>query len=487
MKRIICAMMVVILCLTLAVAGWSDTTYIPGNRGSSGGLALTANSFFVGDGSNLAAAMTLSAVKTLLSVDDLVTLSGVADGAVNLGAFSGSTITDNQTIKAALQLLEAAVEGASSFSVTDITGAADDSTPALTATMVLAQGGSLIESTIQQVFTAVLGAAFDTEAELTALFGGKQASDATLTALAALTLTEGCMITATGADAPTVVAKGSAYQTARMNAGATAPAWSFANWDAEKIWTAAPTGADLVVGKWYRADNDTWDPISYAGTNDYYANWTGTAWVGVWDIVAGTWMTSTFGNISSNGLVTGLMPSVVLTHSSGVHDGSNDQAIMTDSGESFTTSQFVGMTVYNITDGSSCTVTANDGTTITCTLAGGTQNDWDTNDVWQVGPGPYQSGSWYYVVAAGTIRHPATAGYTACYESDAAAVVTVDMASDSMIFQGTLDTAVVALDAGDCIDTSGSTSGDYLCIHNKSATEAQGKGKRGVLVDGGAS
>lgn len=49
-------------------------------------------------------------VQGLLSVDDLVTLSGVADGAVNLGTFTGSTIADSQTIKAGLQALETAVE-----------------------------------------------------------------------------------------------------------------------------------------------------------------------------------------------------------------------------------------------------------------------------------------------------------------------------------------------------------------------------------------
>lgn len=41
---------------------------------------------------------------------DLITLSGVAANAVNLGTFSGSTIADNQTIKAALQALETALE-----------------------------------------------------------------------------------------------------------------------------------------------------------------------------------------------------------------------------------------------------------------------------------------------------------------------------------------------------------------------------------------
>jgi len=43
-------------------------------------------------------------------VADLTTLSGVASNATNLGAFTGTTITDNVTIKAALQALETALE-----------------------------------------------------------------------------------------------------------------------------------------------------------------------------------------------------------------------------------------------------------------------------------------------------------------------------------------------------------------------------------------
>jgi len=42
--------------------------------------------------------------------DNLVTLSGVVVDSINLGAFTGDTITDNVTIKAALQLLETAAE-----------------------------------------------------------------------------------------------------------------------------------------------------------------------------------------------------------------------------------------------------------------------------------------------------------------------------------------------------------------------------------------
>jgi hypothetical protein len=45
--------------------------------------------------------------------------------------------------------------GTGTFAVTDITGQTDDTTPATTATAVLAQGGSLIESTLAQIGSAI--------------------------------------------------------------------------------------------------------------------------------------------------------------------------------------------------------------------------------------------------------------------------------------------------------------------------------------------
>ena len=54
--------------------------------------------------------LTNNLAETDTNTDDLVTLSGVAENSTNLSTFTGSTITDNQTIKAALQLLETAVE-----------------------------------------------------------------------------------------------------------------------------------------------------------------------------------------------------------------------------------------------------------------------------------------------------------------------------------------------------------------------------------------
>lgn len=69
----------------------------------------------------------------------------------------------------------------------------------------------------------------------------------------------------------------------------------------------------------------------------------------------------------------------------GAHDGGNDVAILTDSGESWTTDEWVGHTIYNTTDGSRALITANTGTTITGTLYGGTDDDWDTGDNYLIG------------------------------------------------------------------------------------------------------
>jgi hypothetical protein len=67
------------------------------------------------------------------------------------------------------------------------------------------------------------------------------------------------------------------------------------------------------------------------------------------------------------------------------HDGGASQSSMTDSSRSFTTNEFVGRTIFNITDGSQGTITANTTTNITATLAGGTDNDWDDNDIYVIG------------------------------------------------------------------------------------------------------
>ena len=65
-------------------------------------------------------------------IDNVATLTGVAKDETDMGTFSGSTITNNQTIKAILQLLETAVEArATSVTVTEIDENVDDLTTAV--------------------------------------------------------------------------------------------------------------------------------------------------------------------------------------------------------------------------------------------------------------------------------------------------------------------------------------------------------------------
>ena len=73
----------------------------------------------------------------------------------------------------------------------------------------------------------------------------------------------------------------------------------------------------------------------------------------------------------------------------GLHSGANNSAVLVVAGEFFPASLIDGV-VYNITDGSSGTITAVGGTnqdTITATLdGGGVDDDWDTNDVFMIVP-----------------------------------------------------------------------------------------------------
>jgi hypothetical protein len=80
----------------------------------------------------------------------------------------------------------------------------------------------------------------------------------------------------------------------------------------------------------------------------------------------------------------------------GSHDGGDGAAVLTDSTASWTIDALIGRTLSNGTDGSTTTITANTATTITGILAGGTNNDWDADDVydvhdtWVIGFGYYQ-------------------------------------------------------------------------------------------------
>jgi hypothetical protein len=68
----------------------------------------------------------------------------------------------------------------------------------------------------------------------------------------------------------------------------------------------------------------------------------------------------------------------------GTHTGAGNAATLTDGSKAYTVNALVGLTIRNITDGSQGTITANTATTVTATLAGGTENDWDVADAYRI-------------------------------------------------------------------------------------------------------
>ncbi len=76
----------------------------------------------------------------------------------------------------------------------------------------------------------------------------------------------------------------------------------------------------------------------------------------------------------------------------GVHTAVGHATIMTDANAHFVVNELVGLTIENVTDGSSGVVTANTETTVTvAALAGGTANAWATNDVYSIDGADYDT------------------------------------------------------------------------------------------------
>jgi len=83
----------------------------------------------------LDAKLASTGAQAALHVDHIITLSGVAEASDNLGTFSGSTISDNGTIKAGMQELESAVEGkqAADADLTNLAGCQSGASAAIAA------------------------------------------------------------------------------------------------------------------------------------------------------------------------------------------------------------------------------------------------------------------------------------------------------------------------------------------------------------------
>jgi len=72
----------------------------------------------------------------------------------------------------------------------------------------------------------------------------------------------------------------------------------------------------------------------------------------------------------------------LVSSATGTHTGAADQVILTDSAANLP--NLIGCTISNTTDSSSATITANTPTTVTGTLQGGTDNDWDASDAYAI-------------------------------------------------------------------------------------------------------
>jgi len=89
-------------------------------------------------------------------------------------------------------------------------------------------------------------------------------------------------------------------------------------------------------------------------------------------------------NDAINMILTMIGEEILDDNFSGNHSGDNNATVLTDSTVSWSTDEYMGYTIQNITDGSEGVVTANTANTITATLAGGLDNDWDTADAYVV-------------------------------------------------------------------------------------------------------
>ena len=111
----------------------------------------------------------------------------------------------------------------------------------------------------------------------------------------------------------------------------------------------------------------------------------------LWEIGSSGILTTTLDEDAAGGMAGGLRPTIHANNRNvgcwtGIHTGADDQAtVMTDATKAFTVDALIGYQIFNTTDGSSGIITDNDATTVTvASLAGGTGNDWDTGDTYEI-------------------------------------------------------------------------------------------------------
>lgn len=207
-----------------------------------------------------------------LQADDLVTLSGLAIGSMHLGTFTGTTITDNQTIKASLQLLETALEGINDHATVTIGTANGLSLSTQQLSLAAATSGGAGAMTAAQVSALE---AIDTEAELEALLEVADLADYPLT-------TAGDLFVGGASGAPSRLAIGTAYQILQTNSGGTAAEWTTTPTFSVFNLPSSDSDPSTVVGRILH------DTIVANHANGAVRWWDGTSIRQVIDMVAAT-------------------------------------------------------------------------------------------------------------------------------------------------------------------------------------------------------
>jgi len=110
-----------------------------------------------------------------------------------------------------------------------------------------------------------------------------------------------------------------------------------------------------------------------------------------WEISANGLLETTFWEIPTGGMTGGARSAIHASNRngsancfSGRQDGGDNEAVLTDSTASWTEDALIDLQVFNTSDGSSGFITDNDATTVTATLTGGTGNDWDDDDLYEI-------------------------------------------------------------------------------------------------------
>lgn len=111
----------------------------------------------------------------------------------------------------------------------------------------------------------------------------------------------------------------------------------------------------------------------------------------LWELGSSGILTATLDEDATGGMAGGAVATIHANNRNidcwtGMHTGGNNEAtILTDGTKAWDVDALIGYQVFNSTDGSSGIITDNDGTTVTvAALAGGTDNDWDTNDTYEI-------------------------------------------------------------------------------------------------------